>query len=129
MGRFVEWLGSRFGGRKVEEQVEREIAFHVETLTESYVARGVPAREARRRAMVEFGGREQVKQQVREVHTSALVESAKFNVRSAVRFVRRAPSFAFAVICDAGSGDRCEQRRVFSGGLDFAAGAAVSAWG
>jgi putative ABC transport system permease protein len=81
-----------------ENPVEQEIGFHIAELTESYVAQGISPEEARRRAMLEFGGREQVKQQVREVHISALLESAMFNLRSAVRFLRKSPSFSMIVI-------------------------------
>jgi putative ABC transport system permease protein len=81
-----------------ENPLEQEIGFHIAELTESYVAQGISPEEARRRAMLEFGGREQVKQQVREVHISALLESAMFNLRSAVRFLRKSPSFSMIVI-------------------------------
>ena len=81
-----------------EESIEREIAFHVEELTEAYVADGMKPEEARRRAMVEFGGREQVRQRVREVHVSAVAEGVMFNVKAALRFLRKAPSFSIAVI-------------------------------
>ena len=48
--------------------------------------------------MLEFGGREQVKQQVREVHISAFLESVLFNLKAAVRFLRKSPSFSIVVI-------------------------------
>jgi predicted permease len=83
---------------RVEEALDREIAFHIAKLTEDYIARGISPREARRRAMLEFGGREQVRQQVREVHISALAESIRFHILAAVRFVHRAPAFSLAVI-------------------------------
>src|SRR4051794_14534904 len=80
------------------EAVDREIADHVARLTEDYVARGMSADEARRHAMVDFGGREQVKQQVREVHLWAFGETLRFHVRAAFRFLRKAPGFSLAVI-------------------------------
>jgi len=78
--------------------LEREIAFHVEELTQANLARGIPPGEARRQAIVEFGGREQVKQQVREVHISALAAAAAANLKAAVRFLRKSPTFSLAVI-------------------------------
>ena len=77
---------------------DREIAYHIDQLTEDGIAGGLPPQEARRRANLEFGGREQVKQQVREVHTSRLLETLTFNARAALRFLRRSPSFSAAVI-------------------------------
>ena len=80
------------------DPVDQEIAFHIAKLTEDFIAQGLSPQEARRRASIEFGGREQVKQTVREVHISALVETLLFNLKSALRFVRKSPSFSFVVI-------------------------------
>ncbi len=77
---------------------DREIGFHIESLTEANIARGLPADEARRQAMLEFGGREQVRQELREIHGSAALESLAFHVRAAMRFVRSSPSLSIAVI-------------------------------
>src|SRR5215475_4941499 len=85
-----------FGKR--DEALEREIAFHLAEQVEENVARGMSRAEARRRALVDFGGREQVKQAMREVHVWAWIEAAMSNVKSALRFMRRSPSFALAVI-------------------------------
>ena len=45
---------------------DREIAFHIDELTAAHIASGMPPGEARRRAVLEFGGREQVAQNLRE---------------------------------------------------------------
>jgi putative ABC transport system permease protein len=60
--------------------------------------------EARRRALLEFGGQEQVKQRMREVHLSAMMEALGSNLRSAMRFMRRYPSFAAIVVLTLGLG-------------------------
>jgi hypothetical protein len=76
---------------------DREIAFHVETPTEANIAQGMNHAEARRHASIEFGGREQVKQTVREVHVSAFSEAVAANLRAAIRFLRKSPTFSLAV--------------------------------
>ncbi len=93
-------IGRRGSPRKSapEDAVDQEIGFHIAELTEAYVAQGLSPEEARRRAMLEFGGQEQVKQQVREVHISALLEGVLFNLRAAVRFLRKSPSFSIVVV-------------------------------
>ena len=78
--------------------MDREITFHIEELARSYVAQGLAPEEGRRRALVEFGGHEQIMQQMREVHLSAFRESITFNFKAALRFLRKAPSFSAAVI-------------------------------
>jgi len=94
----MSWLKRRIRRANQEGVFDQEIAFHLEELTAANIARGMTAAEARRQALLEFGGREQVKQQIREIHSSALFESIIVNLRSAWRFIRRAPSFAMAVI-------------------------------
>ena len=93
-------IGWRRSPRKPapEDPVEQEIGFHIAELMEAYVAQGLSPEEARRRALLEFGGREQVKQQVREVHISAFLESVLFNLKAAIRFLRKSPSFSIVVI-------------------------------
>jgi len=81
-----------------DHDYDREIAFHIDQLTQSGIAAGLSTEEARRRALLEFGGREQVKQQVREVHLIPLLETFRFYSRAALRFLRRSPSFSAAVI-------------------------------
>jgi predicted permease len=82
----------------VDEAMDREISYHIAELAESYVAQGMKPDESHRRALLEFGGREQVKQSVREVHISALAESIAFNAQAAWRFLRKSPAFSIAVI-------------------------------
>lgn len=88
----------RFRRAARDQEYDREICFHIDELTQTGIAGGLSPEEARRRALVEFGGHEQVKQSIREVHTSALREFIAFNAKAALRFLRRSPSFSAAVI-------------------------------
>jgi putative ABC transport system permease protein len=85
--------------RKIDDdEIAREMAFHLNELIDANLKRGMNREEARRQALLEFGGEEQIKQQVREIHASAILEMMKNNLRAALRFVRRSPSFSLAVI-------------------------------
>jgi len=86
----MSWTKHLFRNR--DESVDREIAFHIAEQIDVNIARGMTPDEARRQAQLDFGGREQVKQSVREVHHFAFLEILKFNLHSAVRFMRRSPS-------------------------------------
>jgi len=81
-----------------DEELDQEITFHIEELTQANIAHGMTPTEARRQAMIAFGGRDQAKQKLREVHSSAFLDSLSFNLRAAIRFIRRAPAFSAAVI-------------------------------
>ena len=76
-----------------EDSMDREIAFHVEELTQRNIEHGLTPEEARRRALLEFGGREQVKQGLREVEIWPAAEQLIFNLEAAMRFLRKAPAF------------------------------------
>ncbi len=98
----MEWLRRLYRrlipSRVSVDAMEREIDFHIAELVQSYIALGLTPEEAQRRAIVEFGGREQVKQTIREAHVSALAESIAFNVRAAWRFLRKSPAFSIAIV-------------------------------
>jgi predicted permease len=84
--------------RNHEHDLDREVAFHIEALAHDYEAAGMAPDQARRRASIDFGGREQITQQLREVHISALVEATRANARAAFHFLRKAPGLSAAVI-------------------------------
>ncbi len=90
------WLKREHSSK--EDDFHRELQFHVESRAKELIDRGVPASEARRRAIIELGGEEQIAQQLREVHTIAVIDTLRANLRSGLRFMRRSPGFAAAVI-------------------------------
>src|SRR5213080_3537288 len=79
-------------------QLDSELRFHIDELIEANIARSMPPEEARRRAMLEFGGQEQVKEEVRDVYRVRIMDSAVANVKSAMRFLRKSPSFSATII-------------------------------
>jgi putative ABC transport system permease protein len=94
----MRWRKSPFASHAREHEFDRELQFHIDELTRELQAQGIPPEEARRRARVEFGGKEQAAQQLREVHSIALWEAMRANVKSGVRLIRKAPTFSVAVI-------------------------------
>src|SRR6266704_1003963 len=94
----MEWWKSLFRKRALDAQLDSELRFHIEELTEANIAAGLTPEEARRRAVLEFGGREQIKEELRDVHRISIVESTLANLKSAFRFIRKAPSFSIIVI-------------------------------
>ena len=94
----MEWWKSLFRKRALDAQLDSELRFHVEELTAANIAAGLTPEEARRRAVLEFGGREQIKEELRDVHRISIVESTLSNLKSAFRFIRKSPSFSITVI-------------------------------
>ena len=98
----MRWLSNLRGKRNRHhdpaKDLDREVAFHIHAAARDYEAAGLSPEAARRQARIDFGGREQITQQLREIHISALVEAARANARAAFRFLRKAPGLSAAII-------------------------------
>src|SRR6267143_5571157 len=94
----MEWWKSLFRKRALDAQLDSELRFHIEEMTDANIAAGLAPEEARRRAVLEFGGREQIKEELRSVHRVSIIESTLANLKSAFRFIRKSPSFSITVI-------------------------------
>ena len=92
------WWKSFFDKSDREPQLDSELRFHLDELTDANMAAGMSPGEARRQAVLEFGGREQIKEELRDVYRLPIVESAAANLKSAFRLIRKSPSFSAAVI-------------------------------
>ncbi|MGB9466860.1 MAG: ABC transporter permease, partial [Candidatus Acidiferrum sp.] len=75
-----------------------ELRFHIDELTDENIAAGMTPEEARRRAILEFGGHEQVKEDLRDVYRIRLLDATVANLKSAFRFIRKSPTFSATVI-------------------------------
>jgi len=63
---------SRFCRRKqMEDQLEKELRFHLDQHTSDLISRGYASEQARRQARLTLGGPEQVKEQCRDVRGHA----------------------------------------------------------
>jgi predicted permease len=78
--------------RRIEDEVDEELRFHIEQEIDAHVAQGVPPGEARRLALRDLGGITQTREAVRDVRTIA-VDLLWRDLRHAVRALRRAPGF------------------------------------
>jgi predicted permease len=76
-----------------EEQLEKELRFHIEQHTADLIAKGLDAREARRRAWLALGGAEQVKEHCRDARGTRWLEDLVRDVAYALRTLRTRPGF------------------------------------
>ena len=94
----MRWL-RRFTQRALsEKRLESELQFHIEQSTESYIAQGIPPAEARRRAVLEFGGVERFKEECRETHWENQWDIVVRDFRFALGCLRKDRRFAFVAI-------------------------------
>src|SRR5580658_3540325 len=94
---FLNWLRLLLIRRKPGE-LDEELRFHVEQSVERYVAAGMTPDEARRQAMVEFGGIERTREQCNEQRPGWWMDTAMQDVRYALRGFRRNPMFTVTVL-------------------------------
>ena len=87
-----------FRRERVEEALDAELRGYVEELTERNLARGLSGDEARRAAMVEAGGVEQIKESVRETWLGWGIETVFQDIRYGTRSLLRSPGFMAVVI-------------------------------
>ncbi|HEX6132363.1 MAG TPA: ADOP family duplicated permease [Longimicrobiales bacterium] len=97
-------LRALFRRDAMDRELDEELRFHLEHEIEKHVRAGVPRAEAERRARLEFGGVDQIKEDTREVRGVALLDGLLRDVRYAWRGMRARPGFAAAVVLTLGLG-------------------------
>ena len=91
-------LRSLFQRAQSERELDDELRFHLDRLTAENVEAGMSPKEARRRARIELGGVEQVKERVHEVRWGTMLETFWQDMRYGVRMLRRNPGFTTVAV-------------------------------
>jgi putative ABC transport system permease protein len=83
--------------RRVERDLSDEVTSYVDLATQRKMKEGLNESDARRAALVELGGAEQVKELVRDARLGHFLATRMQDVRYAFRTLRKAPVFSLTV--------------------------------
>ena len=88
----------------VERDLDQELDGYFEMLVAEKEAAGMSSEDARWSARLEFGGRDSVKEQVRDIRIGAWVEEFARDLRYGVRTLRKSPGLSTAIVLSLGLG-------------------------
>ncbi len=97
-GRIVSLFRNLLRKDRVEHALNDELLSSVELLTEEKMQEGLPQSAARRQALMELGGVEQVKEEVRAVRTGRFLEDFVKDLRFALRTLAKSPGFSAVAV-------------------------------
>src|ERR1700676_5568532 len=80
-------------GRRVEQELDEELRFHLEMAARKNAAKGASGAEAARLARLRFGGLDPVKEECRTIRGIQLIESTIRDIQYALRGFGRSPLF------------------------------------
>jgi len=91
-------LRALFSRNVVENELDDELAFHLECETEKNVRAGMDPAQAQRAALVAFGGVQRFKEETRDSRGVHPVEDLVQDLRYAARGLKRAPAFTLVAV-------------------------------
>src|SRR3954468_21060905 len=94
----LQRLRSSFSHPQIDRELEMEMASHLEIAIEDNLKQGMSAEEARRQALIRFGGVEQAKQQQRGARGFQGLDILWLDLRYPFRTMRRDPAFTLVAV-------------------------------
>ena len=94
MKQLLNW----FRLRRLENDLDRELKFHIDRRVSDLIVSGLPEPEARRQATLELGGFTQVQEEVRDIWLTQWLRDFVYDLRFSGRSFLRNPAFTTTVV-------------------------------
>jgi predicted permease len=94
----LQRLASLFRREQMDQDLEAEMAAHLDLAIAEYMRQGMPFDEARRVALIQFGGAQQAKERHRESRGVPALDELFQDLRYTLRTLRKDRAFAFIAI-------------------------------
>lgn len=98
LARVRSWWRAATGRREFENNMSAELQFHIERYAEDLMRAGATKQEAYRRARMELGGLNSVKENCREARGLLLIDEIGRDARFAARLLRKSPAFTITAL-------------------------------
>jgi hypothetical protein len=98
LSRIGHHFRSLFRKERLDEELSEELRFHVERQVNENIAAGMMPEDARRAALRELGGVEQIAEECRDMRQTQWLETLRQDIRFGIRTFRRRPGFTSCVL-------------------------------
>src|SRR5215467_15537846 len=96
--RIKRLLANLISRDRLETSLDEELIGYLDEMTQRKIRQGIPPSEARRQALLEADGVDQVKEQVRDTWHGTGIETTIRDTQYALRTLRRSPGFTIAAL-------------------------------
>jgi putative ABC transport system permease protein len=97
-------LASHFRGRRLDTELEQELGFHLDELTEKYIRSGLDRGSARNAAQREFGGVDKIMEAYRDQRGFPIISQTVQDLRYGIRILTGSPAATVIAVLALGLG-------------------------